>query len=92
MKITIECNDSDKPVVEYKQRKGSWNPRGLYFPEFAEPREYPWIYTGFLESTFDIFYKTTLADEVMYSLVSEHKEIRSVDAYPEGFTCWYRER
>lgn len=59
------------------------------FPSWATRRDFPWVYVGWIENppgTGDSF------DEVISGqLKSDHGEIREVDRYPEGATCWCRE-
>ena len=70
-----------------------YNPYYLPLPEWAIERDNSWTYCGVIDNPpwlFDIHglsYKQLRAS----TLRSDHGELREVDEYPEGCTCWCRE-
>lgn len=62
---------------------------GVPFPGWATPRGLDWTYTGwFPKDEGPPGYK----ELIRRSLPSDHGETREVDEYPEGATCWFREK
>lgn len=62
-------------------------------PSFAKRRSAPWIYCGWLERPSN---PSDVAQDhfdqlVRRSLQSNHGEVRGVDVYPEGATCYWSE-
>lgn len=61
------------------------------FPEWAKVRGDGWEYIGWVPRI-GIVGSKTFEELVSREKQSVHGEEREVDIYPEGATCWYREK